>query len=82
MTSKRTGITKFVDEVVDSTRDLTDGILDRLSDAEHDFRKGLTRVVENRDTTADNQSSKSSKRSTADSDIQAETASAARRSHS
>ncbi|MFB8778015.1 hypothetical protein [Streptomyces broussonetiae] len=50
MATKRTGITKFFDDVVDSTKDLADGILDRLSDAEQDLRKGLTRIVENRET--------------------------------
>ncbi|MBQ0976418.1 hypothetical protein KBZ00_35830 [Streptomyces sp. RK31] len=53
MATKRTGISKFIDDVVDSTKDLADGILDRLSDAEQDLRKGLTRIVENRETGKD-----------------------------
>ncbi|MFJ1747278.1 hypothetical protein ACIOJD_13675 [Streptomyces sp. NPDC088116] len=40
------GIGKFLKDVLDSTEALADGLVDRLSAAECDFRKGLTKLVE------------------------------------
>jgi hypothetical protein len=40
------GIVKFVQDMLDSAKELTDGITDRLSAAEYDVRKGLTKLVE------------------------------------
>ncbi|MEE1928890.1 hypothetical protein V1J52_12000 [Streptomyces sp. TRM 70351] len=44
--TRRTGLTRFIDDVVTSAHDLVDETLDRASDAERDLRRGLTRLVD------------------------------------
>ncbi|MEE1801225.1 MULTISPECIES: hypothetical protein [unclassified Streptomyces] len=43
------GFGKFLKNMLDDAKDLADGITDRLSAAECDFRRGLTRLVEPKD---------------------------------
>ncbi|MEU5117052.1 hypothetical protein AB0G64_36895 [Streptomyces longwoodensis] len=69
MATKHTGIAKFLDDVIDSTKDLADGVVDRLSDAEHDLRKGLTRIVENRETSKHKEGERQSSARTAARDV-------------
>ncbi|WPO70463.1 MULTISPECIES: hypothetical protein [unclassified Streptomyces] len=42
---RRTPVTRFLNEVLDSARDLTDDALDRAGDAERDLRRGIVRLV-------------------------------------
>ncbi|MBB6440043.1 hypothetical protein [Streptomyces candidus] len=46
--SERTGLTRLLGSIADSSKDFIDGTLDRLQDTERDLRRGLTRAVENR----------------------------------
>ncbi|MBY8886076.1 hypothetical protein K7472_14585 [Streptomyces sp. PTM05] len=39
-------LSRIVDTVIDETRVVVDETLDRVRDAEHDIRRGLTRLVE------------------------------------
>ncbi|GAA2967287.1 hypothetical protein [Streptomyces enissocaesilis] len=43
--SQRTGITKFMGNVLDGAKDLADDVLDRARDLEHDLRNAVSRCV-------------------------------------
>ncbi|MGW0563215.1 hypothetical protein ACWDZ4_22030 [Streptomyces sp. NPDC003016] len=43
--SQRTGITKFVGNVLDEAKDLADDVLERARDLEHDLRNAVSRCV-------------------------------------
>lgn len=43
--NRRTPITRFLGEVVESAKDLADNTLDRVGDAEQDVRRGIVRLV-------------------------------------
>ncbi|GHE43729.1 hypothetical protein GCM10018785_11630 [Streptomyces longispororuber] len=45
----RTGLSRFLGDIVDSSKDFIDGALDRMQDTERDIRRGLTRAVEYRE---------------------------------
>ncbi|MFK8850865.1 hypothetical protein [Streptomyces sp. Ac-502] len=53
-TTTRGGLTRLIHVVVDEVQDIVEGALDRVDDAERDFRRGLTRLVENRQQSAGN----------------------------
>lgn len=49
MTRKRTGIVRYIGNVVDDTKDFIDDCLDRGRDVEHDMRHTARRAFEVRD---------------------------------
>ncbi|WAL93216.1 hypothetical protein [Streptomyces sp. Je 1-369] len=51
-TRTRGGLTRLIHVVVDEVQDIVESALDRVDDAEKDFRRGLTRLVESRDHSA------------------------------
>ncbi|MFI0743435.1 hypothetical protein ACH4PU_36005 [Streptomyces sp. NPDC021100] len=42
---RRTGITRFIGNVLDDAKDFTDECLDRARDLEHDVRKAISKAV-------------------------------------
>ncbi|MFJ8746007.1 hypothetical protein ACIRL2_42460 [Embleya sp. NPDC127516] len=52
MATRKKGVSKLLGEVLDNVKDFADEIVDRLSDAERDIRRGLTRLLEERDSSA------------------------------
>ncbi|GAA2985777.1 hypothetical protein [Streptomyces fulvorobeus] len=46
--TERTGLTRLLGSIADSSKEFIDGTLDRVWDTERDLRRGLTRAVENR----------------------------------
>ena len=50
---RRTGIVKYLGNVLDETKDLVDDMLDRARDVEHDMRDTVRRAVETDDEDAE-----------------------------
>jgi outer membrane murein-binding lipoprotein Lpp len=47
MTKPRTGITKYLSNIVDETRNFLDEMVDRARDVEHDVRETVSKAVAN-----------------------------------
>ncbi|MFE9688008.1 hypothetical protein [Streptomyces sp. NPDC006285] len=45
MTRHRSGMSRFLHDIVDDTKDLLDDITDSLSDVEHDTRRSVSRAL-------------------------------------
>lgn len=48
-TRRRRGLTGYIGNIVDDTKDFVDDMLDRARDAEHDTRETATKLVRNED---------------------------------
>jgi Ran GTPase-activating protein (RanGAP) involved in mRNA processing and transport len=49
MARKRTGLVRYIGNVVDDTKDFVDDVLDRGREIEHDVRQTVRRAVEERE---------------------------------